>query len=731
MLQGLFYSCTTQPESIDFLNEKFSKRVIVIPQKATESELKAAQWIQYAIHQATNFQLDIVRENNKPFTHTTFISIGNTKQASLLQHKSEIVFDGFHIIAQQDNIYFESQTASGILNSVIYFSKQFLNFYCIDGKFQANKLKEILLPSDYQLSSSPDFAYREVYFNHALLDSFATCHSTHQLENEWGIWGHNLFKKISDETKQNETIYALVNNQRTYDQLCFSSTSLLENTKQIIQNSIQENPQAKYFSIMPLDNSMACVCAACTAKGNSSEDATPAVWEFIKHLCVSFPSQQFFGSYYASTKKIPQTALPANAGVLLSTIDLPKGISISNQKNKTQTASLFKQWKGKTEHVFVWDYAVNFANYFSFFPVLKTLQEDLKWYKKMGVEGVFIHGNETEYSMLEEIKTHVIASLLWNTNANIDSLRYEAFGIYFPSSVEEMNEYYENMENSVVQNRKALSIYGGAEQATQYLQMEQSDLFFYDMIEKVKTLNGFEKTHTQKLLLALSYITLEQLRTKGASAGGYLNKTSNGFEINKEVEILLTQLSELAAVLNINTINESQYSIQEYIRQWHQYSIEQPYENKWINQPYVYRSTPDEEFISKCKTMLTDGAIGFLDYENNWLIATNHDMLIDIKPVALTPKALLSFQFLSDPKHHIYFPSEIIISQKINNEERIIASIKIKNTEKQLPEKRKENLFITNFDTNKELTISIIRNHSNQPKVAIACDEIYLLNAQD
>src|SRR5574344_2708444 len=104
--------------------------------------------------------------------------------------------------------------------------------------------------------------------------------STQNVDNDWSLWGHNLWKVIGKDAP--EEVYAMVGTQRDHTQYCFSSPELYK----IIDNWIidQWGPKGGRFSIMPADNKKVCLCELCRKAGNTAESATPAVAALLTKL---------------------------------------------------------------------------------------------------------------------------------------------------------------------------------------------------------------------------------------------------------------------------------------------------------------------------------------------------------------------------------------------------------------------------------------------------------------
>ena len=119
----------------------------------------------------------------------------------------------------------------------------------------------------------------------------AQMHVNHP-DYDWGLWGHNLKKVVGD--KATDAMFSIVDGKRNKNQFCFSSSELYDFVRAYILDLYGSGTDdySERISIMPMDNKMACTCEACRQKGNTRDNATPAVTAFVTRLAKEFPKHQ-------------------------------------------------------------------------------------------------------------------------------------------------------------------------------------------------------------------------------------------------------------------------------------------------------------------------------------------------------------------------------------------------------------------------------------------------------
>ncbi|TXD50312.1 DUF4838 domain-containing protein [Polaribacter sp. IC063] len=168
-------------------------------------------------------------------------------------------------------------------------------------------------------------------------------------------------------------------------QFCFTSDSLFKYVNEKVKLTYQSDNALNKYMILPNDNSIVCTCSTCKAVGNSTTDAAPAVFTFLNKLAKDNKQLLFFTTAYITVKEIPKFNAESNTGIFYSTIAIQKGIPIKDSEYFKKFENDIKRWRAYVNNVYIWDYTVNFDNYFDIYPTIKVTQSNLKLYQKLGV----------------------------------------------------------------------------------------------------------------------------------------------------------------------------------------------------------------------------------------------------------------------------------------------------------------------------------------------------------
>ncbi|WP_407675516.1 DUF4838 domain-containing protein [Polaribacter glomeratus] len=578
------------------------------------------------------------------------------------------------------------------------------------------------MPIEFNYCSSPDFEYREPYFSTNFDPNFRGWNRTNYLELEWGIWGHNL-SKILKEYSLPQTAYAQVGNQRVEDQFCFTSDTLFKYVNERIGSIYATDSALNKYMILPNDNDIVCTCNTCKAVGNTTTDAAPAVFNFLNSLARNHQELSFFTTAYVTVREIPKFKAATNVGIFYSTIHIQKGIPIEETKDFKDFEYDIKKWRNYVDNVFIWDYTVNFDNYFDIYPSIKVTQKNLKLYKKLGVNGVFLHGSEYDYSTFQDLKTTLFAKLLWDTTINVDQEINTYFHENFPKKLAgALTNYYTFIDNTFFLNKEELGIYSGINKSVKKYLDPKVFFSFYNEFDTNTEKNKYDKDFL-KIATALTFLKLEIMRDNGVGTYGFATLDSeNQIIVKNETILLLDRLTAFSRASNLKTYNEVNYTIEDYIKSWRQ-NIFRYHKRKhfFYKKPFKVLSKLDEDY-KNIKT-LNDAAFGLKDYNTNWLICSVDNLVLKIDKEEIKQSKKITLSFLQDTKHAIFYPSVIEI---LDTNYKIIKRLKLPSEDENIGTKEVSIDLPTKFDDEQlpnTFIVNIIRSNV-VGKNALACDEI-------
>lgn len=579
----------------------------------------------------------------------------------------------YRIKVEQELLTFEAATSANMRAAINHFFVHVLGYVPYEFKKSTYQLKSIPLPSIRTIhGQNPAFDYREPYFIENYHEDFRQIHQTHVLDNSWGLWGHNIPKKI----RLNGKMLAQVNGRPSDEQLCFSSPELTMALVQFIQKSHLNNPEANKFMIVPLDNLEVCTCENCSKLGNTKSNASPAVFTLINTLASQFTDLTFYGAAYHTTRSAPDFNLQSNVGVMFTTMDYPKGLVLKESKAAQKISKDISSWKLKTERLFLWDYVIHFDQYLSTYPTVLATQQNLQWFRELGVTGVFLHGTEEMFAAFSDLKAFLYAELLNNPHLDVQAMMRTYFNNFYPQTGALLAEYYWTLESKAMSNKYPLDIYGGWNQhLRKYLDIEHLSNTL-DSLEKLyPQCQQYEQDNLQSIIFALRFQRLEMMRLLGIKPHGLLKFDEKGqsWRLNDFYNNLLSPWLVFAKQFKITHLNESRLGVEEYFSLWEKRIMHHNWKSVILGQKPEVLSKLDEDY--KDASVLTDGALGFSDYFNNWLLVTQEPLHVRIPiPPNNADKYFLEIGFLESKRHRIQLPESITINSGENTQNFLVVN---------------------------------------------------------
>lgn len=358
------------------------------------------------------------------------------------------------------------------------------------------------------------FEYREVYLPETMEEN-ARKFGLNNVEEDWGIWGHNLGQVLPE--KPSLSVYAKKDGNSVKEQYCFMSDHLFDYICEYIDRKYDEDETVR-FAILPNDNGIVCLCSKCVEEGNTKNNASPAVFNMIARLAERYPNHIFFTSHYYTTKGLPKDTMPSNTGVLISAMDYPfSGGPTSQEQAFLQTLA---EWKGKNDRVYIWDYVNNFDDYFTPYPVFSIMQSRLKQYEEYGVKGVFLNGSGADYSTFSDLKSQVLATMTANPDMDWKNYLRELAQSRYPVTGKLIADFMIAQEDFVTSKAQPLPLYDGVAKARQTYLPEKEFKEFHDSLRELRAqTKGDERKDIDKLLGALAMTRLELNRIDGNLVG--------------------------------------------------------------------------------------------------------------------------------------------------------------------------------------------------------------------
>lgn len=657
------------------INAQSVFNILAVPQNPTDVEVLAAKELQYLLAQG-GLAFKAVSED-KVTAKSGVIYIGATDYAH--QYKDiKITGDGFCLKCDGNNLCIIGGTGKGTLYGAYALLERLgYRMYTPDA-VEIPQFDELVLNpfSDVQ---NPSFAYRETlyyYPNHS--ERYADWHHLHNradLRREWGMFVHTFRKLVPAEEYFDEhpEWFSEIGGKRVRDgQLCLSNTEVLETLCRALADTMATNPEATIWSVSNNDNVNACTCPQCRHLDSLYGGQSGTLVHFINQVAERFPDKTISTLAYQYTRSAPDQAAPQpqqprdNVNIMFCSIECGRQMPIAKNPSEAGFRKDTRDWAQLTDNIFMWDYVVQFRNFLDPFPNLHVLQPNLQYFKENGIKMMFEQGTgENNKTSWMEIRTYLLAKLMWNVDADIDSLAGDfCRGYYGPASPAVM-KYFLSNHNSLLASGKRLDIYGYPIDGDDgYLSEKQltvyQDYFHrgYESINNCKLPPERKQPYLDRLRyleLPLDFAILDIAMSKGT-----IFKETDGKRVVDST--MINRADRFVADCNrfgVEHLEEMGYPIAKYRSEIDGYMRKSLGPNKAYGCNVELGTQPAGQYFAGGAQGLTDGRAGILNYHHNWLGFYGKDMDAAVDLGRKQKINTISIDFYFYPLSWIFLPESV------------------------------------------------------------------------
>ena len=427
--------------------------------------------------------LDFMTKANFVITHDdkgledNFISVGNTELAKANGfNKIELKKDGIAVKVSNGNIFLLGNGADGIMNAVMAFLEEDLGCRWYSDKWEYLPEDENLTVQVTDRVSIPDFSMRFVFTATDLSSNAEWTRNNRVMKwnkfNHVDKWFCHTYERICSmkEFKKHPEYFAKLPNGKPFNtQLCPSHPDIIKRAKERSLAALRKNKDKKavYLSISETDGSTGfCHCPRCNALNKKYRTPLAAhlvlVNNVARYVKNEFPDSKIeFLVYSRDFRKPPvNLKIEPNVSMWFCTTNIKKYKLY--RKNKKAVKD-FLQWNKLVKNTNIWEYDCDYSNYFRVVPTLYPKTENLKFWKKHKVNGMFLlEVFGTRGGDQQALRAWILSKMLWNSKLDIDKLARDFCEGVFSEAADEMYEYYQLVKKAGLAGKTVESYYGRA-----------------------------------------------------------------------------------------------------------------------------------------------------------------------------------------------------------------------------------------------------------------------------
>tara|TARA_B110000438_G_scaffold80202_1_gene80206 strand:+ start:6660 stop:8843 length:2184 start_codon:yes stop_codon:yes gene_type:complete len=602
---------------------------------------------------------------NKSVGISLEISDKQKKRSIILVEKTDLNKDFISIDYKDSLITISANNKRNLYYATYDFIEKFLNVNWLSTDFTYYEdLKSINFPKNYSYYFEPPVLTRTVHSKLFYKDSvFAdklkvTNEAFPRYVPSARVHTFHRFLPYEVFYDKNPEYYALRNGKRLPTQLCLTNTDVLKIVKDSVNSFFNKSPNSDVISVSQDDNTQYCQCDKCSKIDNHEGSPAGTMIHFVNAVAESFPNKTISTLAYQYTRKPPKVKPIENVLITLCSIECNRSVPI--ELGCKDFSSDLKGWSQLTDNIRIWDYTTQFTNFLAPFPNWGTIKPNINLFVDNNAKWIFEQHSNND-SELFELRSYIMAKLLWNPNLDFQTLLNEFNNKYYGNGGKYISEYVNSIQNQIDNTSFFLFLYGDPSQGFDSF-LSPENLLNYDILfNKALSSVELDSEYYKRILrskISIDYAVLESYR-KNFSDLYQLTKIENDIKsINPKLIRRLNAFSKTCNDNDITLMNEMGFTVSDYIVNYRK-ALKTAIKENLASFKDVTLLTVPKKYANEDPKVLTDGALGGNSFYSNWLGFEGNNLNAVVDLGELKEIKSLSMNFLQVTNHIVFFPVQV------------------------------------------------------------------------
>ncbi|HEY5917040.1 MAG TPA: DUF4838 domain-containing protein [Chryseolinea sp.] len=631
-------------QSIVLTEGGFSRYRIVLPSSPTLHETKASEVLQKYLLEISGAALPIVSTRDVRSRYE--IVLGQNERLDELNlnlNLNSLKEDGFIIRTDSARLIIAGGNERGTLYGVYTFLENYLNCRMYTPAVKVIPRKDKIALSNINDTQIPAIGFRDTHYRVTWDEEYINWHKLDHDANgertDWGMWVHTFNELVPPDVfyAEHPEYFAMVKGKRIPTQLCLTNPDVLNVTVQNLRRKIAQNPTALYWSVSQNDNRDYCTCEKCKAIDDREGSPSGSIISFVNLVADQFPDKMISTLAYEYGRHAPRTLRPrSNVNIMLCSIEAYRDKPITQDSKSADFVKDVEDWGKISRDIIVWDYVIQFNNLISPFPNLHVLKPNIQFFASHGVNAMFEQGNREVGGEFAELRAYLISKLLWNPEANVDTLMNDFLRGYYGPAAKPIRQYIDEMRDALIQSRQPLRIFGTPnEAATSYLTpgLIQRYEVLFDQAENAVADSAEVLERVRIARLPLEFAIMEQAKKTFTGDRGVFEKVNGEWKVRTAIRSKIDPFTDLCIRQGVTLVKEWSTSPEEYRTAMYRLFSQGMNEHLAYGKKVTFVSPQATTLPATAPKMLTDGIRGSHDYDYNWLSFTGQDLevIVDLE----------------------------------------------------------------------------------------------------
>jgi hypothetical protein len=663
-------ACSTR--GLEITESGKSKYKIVIRENASEIEKRAAEELSTYIVKISGAEIPIVTDINEENDHEILIGESGRILESMMMSLEGIDEDGFIIHTIGKKLIIIGGEEKGTLYGVYTFLEDYLGCRMYSPNVQVIPQNVTIAIPEISVKQEPAFAFRELHM--PLPRESEYYRDWHKLDfkegkNEWGMFVHTFDDFIPAEKyfKTNPEYFSYLNVQRIPDgQLCLSNPEVYHIIVEDLKDRMKEKPGVKYWSVSQNDTYKACECDNCKKEYEIYDGYSGAMVHFVNRVAEQFPDKIISTLAYQYTRPAPTRIKPLdNVNIMFCSIECNRSKALALDPSSVSFVKDTRDWCNLTGNIFMWDYVVQFRNLLSPFPNLRVLQPNIQFFRDNGIEMMFQQGSGGLMSEFVELRSYLIAKLLWNPDLDMNILMDDFLTGYYGPAGKRIRKYIDTMHDALEQTDGSLGIYGYPYDGIKTYLTPELIKVYEQILDEAKASVEDKPAYLNRVEIAslpLEFAILDISLRNVNDELSYFKKEEEIWVVREDMLHRLATFTEAAKDAGVNRYWEHGNYPDEYYETVKRYATTSMKPHLAMNKTVMLENEASPKYPVGGAAALTDGLIGINDYHFNWLGFEGPDMVATIDLGENKKIAQINAGFLQEIKSWVFLPEFVQLS---------------------------------------------------------------------
>ena len=378
-----------------------------------------------------------------------------------------------------------------------------------------------------------------------------------------------------------------------------------------LDSIFKAHPDLKMISVSQNDgNNTNCSCPECKAVDEYEGSPSGNLIRFLNKLAERFPDKEFSTLAYLYSMQPPKHTKPhPNVNIMLCDIDCKREVPLTDNESGQYFVKALEGWSAISNNIFVWDYGINFDNIVSPFPNFHILQKNIQLFKKNHVTMHFSQVNGIRGGDFSEMRAYMIGKLMWNPDADADSLMHTFMDGYYGDAGHYLYQYQKIMQGALLASGQPLWIYDSPISHKKGMLNPHLMEVYNELFDQAEAAVATDKTLLDRVRLSRLTLQYAQLEIARTEAGSDKQKSKD----------LLALFEQRTKEYGVKSLNERNNPPGEYCVLYRKRFLPQNEKSKAAGSTIEWISRPAKRYQPIADVALTDELYGGTTYVESWI----------------------------------------------------------------------------------------------------------------